>query len=234
MTLLTLLQTQAGGSNATASPGVGSLSLQGFAPTVVAQQNVTVAPAIDTLVLTGLAPTVSTTGSATASPGTGALVLQGYPPTVTVPVSVSVSPGAGALTITGYQPTISTAEPIEGPLADTHDGISRTNWKAREDRGQKSRDELREIIRAAVTQAIGGPAPMPSMPAPTIDPKPLSGAARKQIAQTLLKTVEVPDGMATVRALTDEIRRIEKQIADQIEIDREIDEEDELILMWAA
>jgi hypothetical protein len=40
--------------------------------------------------------------------------------------------------------------------------------------------------------------------------------------------------MATVRALTDEIRRIEKQIADQIEIDREIEEEDELILMWAA
>lgn len=123
---------------------------------------------------------------------------------------------------------------VEGPLADTHDGYPRTNWKAREDRENKSREELRAIIRAAVTEAIGGPAPMPAMPAPTIDPKPLSGAARKQLAQTLLKTVEVPDSMATVRALTDEIRRIEKQIADQIEIDREIDEEDEMILLWAA
>jgi hypothetical protein len=83
MTLLTLLQQQAGGAtDANAAPGAGSLTLTGFAPTV------------------------SATSNATASPGSGALVLQGYPPTVTVPVSVSVTPGTGGLTIRGFEPTV--------------------------------------------------------------------------------------------------------------------------------
>jgi hypothetical protein len=82
MTLLTLLQQNAGSSDATASPGAGSLALQGFAPTV------------------------SATSNATASPGTGALVLQGYPPTVTVPVSITVTPGTGGLVIRGFEPTV--------------------------------------------------------------------------------------------------------------------------------
>jgi hypothetical protein len=95
-----------GGTDATASPGAGSLTLQGFAPTVSAEQNVTVSPGIDTLVLTGFAPTVSATQSQTASPGTGALVIQGYAPSVTVPTSVSVTPGTGGLIIRGFEPAV--------------------------------------------------------------------------------------------------------------------------------
>ena len=93
----------------TASPGIDTLVLTGFAPTVSVGTSVTASPGIDTLVLTGQAPTVSATSNATASPGSGAVVITGYPPSVTVPTSVTASPGVGALVITGYPPTVSTA-----------------------------------------------------------------------------------------------------------------------------
>jgi hypothetical protein len=66
---LTLLQQQAAAGSVTVTPGVGSLTLTGFAPTVTA----------------GSAPV-----SVTVTPGTGALVLQGYPPTVSPAPEVEV------------------------------------------------------------------------------------------------------------------------------------------------
>jgi len=104
---LTLLRPQGSGAvDATVTPGVGSLTLTGFAPTVTAQRNITVTPGAGSLVLTGRAPTVSATQSKTVLPGTGTLTITGYAPSVTVPTSVSVTPGAGGLTITGYAPTV--------------------------------------------------------------------------------------------------------------------------------
>ena len=66
---LTLLQQQAAAGSVTVTPGVGSLTLTGFAPTVTAG---------------------STPVSVTVTPGCGALVIQGYPPTVSPAPEVEV------------------------------------------------------------------------------------------------------------------------------------------------
>lgn len=79
---LTLLQQQAAAGSVTVTPGAGSLTLTGFAPTVTAEQNATLTPGSGALVLTGLAATVSATSNISVTPDTGALVLQGYTPTV--------------------------------------------------------------------------------------------------------------------------------------------------------
>lgn len=108
--LSTLPAAAGGGTDVTVTPGAGSLTLTGFAPTVTATSNATVTPGAGSLTLTGLAPTVSATQSQTVTPGTGALVITGYAPTVTVPTSVTVEPGTGGLTITGYAPTVDNGE----------------------------------------------------------------------------------------------------------------------------
>jgi hypothetical protein len=103
---LSTLPDAGGATNVTASPGAGSLTLTGYAPTVTAQQSRTASPGVGSLTLTGFAPTVSVGTSATALPGTGALVLTGYAPSVSVPTSVSVTPGTGGLVIRGFEPTV--------------------------------------------------------------------------------------------------------------------------------
>jgi hypothetical protein len=77
-----LLLAAGSGNSVTVTPGAGSLTLTGFAPTVTAQQNATASPIAGALVLTGLAPTVSATQNQATSPGTGALVITGHAPTV--------------------------------------------------------------------------------------------------------------------------------------------------------
>jgi len=69
MTFLTLLQPQAAAGSVTVTPGVASLVLTGYAPTVTA----------------GSAPV-----SVTVTPGCGALVITGYPPTVSPAPEVEV------------------------------------------------------------------------------------------------------------------------------------------------
>lgn len=111
MSLLLLFQSAGGGgTDVTVTPGIDTLVLTGFAPTVTATSNVTVTPAIDTLVLTGQAPTVTATSNVSVTPAIDTIVIQGYAPTVTVPTSVSVTPGAGSLQITGYAPEV-----VSGP-----------------------------------------------------------------------------------------------------------------------
>lgn len=103
---LSALPEAGGGTSVTVTPGAGSLTLTGYAPTVTATQSATASPGAGSLTLTGFAPTISTTQGANVTPGTGALVITGYAPTVTVPTSVTVTPGTGSLTITGYAPTV--------------------------------------------------------------------------------------------------------------------------------
>ena len=134
-----------GGGDATALPGVGSLTLTGLAGTVAA--NSSAAPGLQALVITGLAPTVAASSSAApgiqalvltglaptvsagvvTTPGIQALALTGLAPTVTAgsaPVDVTVTPGAGELVLQGYDPTVTvpvdvTVSPALGALIFT-------------------------------------------------------------------------------------------------------------------
>jgi hypothetical protein len=91
------------GSGVTVEPGVGALTLTGFAPTIGTP--VTVNPGTGALVFTGFAPVISS--GPTITPGTGELVLTGFAPTIGLPVTIT--PGTGELAITGFAPSITTA-----------------------------------------------------------------------------------------------------------------------------
>ena len=105
-----------GGVDVTVTPGVGSLTLTGYAGTLTADSSAT--PGVQALAITGLAPTVSAAFSAT--PGVGSLTLTGLAPTVTA--ASSATPGVQALALTGLAPTVtgaSSADPGPGSLTLT-------------------------------------------------------------------------------------------------------------------
>lgn len=84
-------------------PGVGVLTLEGFAPTIAIQApNVTVTPGTGVLDLVGFAPTVLT--PIVVLPDVGTLSLAGFAPTVLI--ATLVQPGAGVLTLAGFAPII--------------------------------------------------------------------------------------------------------------------------------
>jgi len=92
----------------TVSVPAGSLTLTGYAPTVVTTANQTVAVPTGSLTLTGYAPTVVASDHKTVSVPSGTLTLTGYAPTVSVAANVLVSVPSGTLTLTGYAPTVVT------------------------------------------------------------------------------------------------------------------------------
>ncbi len=103
-------------SSLTASPGVGSLTITGQAPSVKVTQSA--APGVAALSVTGLAPTLR--GNETVRPGVDALAIAGQAPTANLPQSAA--PGAGALTLTGLAPIANlkqSASPGAGALTIT-------------------------------------------------------------------------------------------------------------------
>lgn len=98
---------EASAGGVTATPGVESVEITGYAPTVTASDHQSVTPANETLEITGLAPTVTATDNKTATPGTEAVEVTGLAPTVTIGGSQSVTPGTESVTITGLAPTVS-------------------------------------------------------------------------------------------------------------------------------
>jgi hypothetical protein len=96
---------QTGSSNSlTISPGVGSIILTGFAPTVT--MDVTISPGVGAVTITGFSPTVTNnaSGALTVNPGVGAVTITGFAPSVLI--GMTVSPGLGGVTITGFAPTV--------------------------------------------------------------------------------------------------------------------------------
>ena len=88
------------GAGLSANPGLGALTLTGYAPTAIVPERIS--SGLGALTLTGIAPTV--TQQLKVSSGLGALSLTGLAPTVTQ--QVRVSSGLGALTLTGLAPTV--------------------------------------------------------------------------------------------------------------------------------
>lgn len=69
---------------------------------IVTSPNIT--PGVGTLTATGYAPTVG--GNRSASTGVGSASFTGYAPTVGTSMSPSITPGVGALTLGGHEPTV--------------------------------------------------------------------------------------------------------------------------------
>lgn len=93
-----------GGTDTPVNPGVGTIAITGYAPSIAQTANQAVAPDVGNIVITGYAPTISQPQA--VNPGVGSLVITGYAPTVTQNVDVPVNPGVGTIAITGYAPTV--------------------------------------------------------------------------------------------------------------------------------
>ncbi len=113
-----------GGSTATATPGVGSVTVAGLAPSIVPKER-TVAPGVGAVTLAGLTPTETrekaiapglaslsvgglspneTDERGNVGPGVGATTLQGLAPTLTK--ETVLQPGVGSAVVGGLQPTV--------------------------------------------------------------------------------------------------------------------------------
>jgi len=99
------LQNTGGATNLT--PGVGTLAITGFAPTVAQTVNQALTPSAGALTLTGFAPTLAQPQAVT--PSVGALAVTGYAPTLAQSANQTLTPNAGALTLTGFAPTVTVA-----------------------------------------------------------------------------------------------------------------------------
>lgn len=106
----------------TVDPLLGSLTISGLIPTVVAGDNKIIQPDAGGLTFTGQIPTADTSDLKVVQPGTGSLTLTGYvnynyggpglrligyEPAVVIEATVATAePGAGSLALTGYAPTL--------------------------------------------------------------------------------------------------------------------------------
>lgn len=89
---------------AVATPGLGEITWEGFAPTATVSANVSASPGIGELTIEGFAPTVIVTSGAEATPGLGELSIEGFAPTAVASANVSASPGLGEISIEGFAP----------------------------------------------------------------------------------------------------------------------------------
>jgi hypothetical protein len=98
------LQNTGGATNLT--PGVGTLAITGFAPTVAQTANQALTPSAGTLTLTGFAPTVAQGAAQAVTPDAGLLAFTGYAPTLTQSANQALTPSTGTLTFTGFAPAV--------------------------------------------------------------------------------------------------------------------------------
>lgn len=213
-------------------------------PAASGSTDVTVTPGAGSLTLTGYAPTVTATSNATVTPGAGALVLTGYAPTVTVPTSVTVTPGTGSLTITGYAPTVTAGGQPSQDFRNVLDGPGERYWldkKKREKADRKKREDERlaalEIeLRQAEADAAAGKKPKARKATKTELPDPLTElvtepAIKPPRAALKPKVIETPE---LIRAKADAVEAVAVAQAQAEALQRQYDEEAAIILLLAA
>ena len=107
----------AAASGTTITPGSGSVTLAGAAPTATKTANQWSTPGAGSVSLTGYAPSVQNGASYLITPPAGAVVLAGAAPSVTASNAATITPGAGSLTITGAAPVLTLTLPAPAPAA---------------------------------------------------------------------------------------------------------------------
>jgi hypothetical protein len=92
----------------TVTPGVASLALTTFAPTVTASDHKLVTPTTASLTLTTFAPSV--TVGVNVVPATASLTLTAFAPTVGITDHQLVTPGTAGLTLAAFAPTVTASD----------------------------------------------------------------------------------------------------------------------------
>tara|TARA_S200002703_G_scaffold1263_1_gene2212 strand:+ start:12001 stop:13455 length:1455 start_codon:yes stop_codon:yes gene_type:complete len=124
---LYLVPTARGGTGITVTPGSGSLTYTGYAPTVSVTNNKIVEVPAGSLTYTGYVPSVTASNHQTVEIPVGSLTYTGYAPSVAVDNNITVEIPVGSLTYTGYAPTVITPVSVEIPVGSlTYTGYAPT------------------------------------------------------------------------------------------------------------
>lgn len=111
------------GAPVTVTPGTGTATWTGFAPTASVSNNQTVTPGVGAGTWTGLAPTATGGAGLTVTPGVGQGTWTGLSPTVTATANQTVTPGVGEATWSGFAPTAT-----GGSGLTVRPGVGQANW----------------------------------------------------------------------------------------------------------
>lgn len=254
----TVSRTTTGGQSV--APSVGSITITGYAPTVAQTVNRAVSPAVGSIVITGYAPTIAQ--PKTVRPGVGSISITGYAPSVARTANQAVAPGVGSITITGYAPTVSrttggpqTVSPGVGQIVVTGYApeVSQSGATAADTGDFMVRRPKKVYIRRRGNILLFDTAEQADayieaeeQAQEAID-KAKSRGAKKRIAARVLKDVEKPEEVISIGALEraidaqqlpfDMVALLKQQdyqrIAEiQRDIQRMIDEEEELLLLF--
>ena len=110
----------------TITPGAGTVTLAGAAPSATRTANQWSTPAAGAVSLTGYAPSVQNGASYSITPPAGAVVLAGAAPSVSASNATTITPGAGSLTITGAAPVLTLTLPAPAAGAIVLQGYAPT------------------------------------------------------------------------------------------------------------
>jgi len=88
------------------TPPVGSATFTGYAPTILNGASFNITPSVGALSFTGYAPTAFVTDPHPITVPVGSAAFTGYTPTVNVAGNTSIAPAVGSMTFTGYAPAL--------------------------------------------------------------------------------------------------------------------------------
>lgn len=158
------LQAAGGGGGTSVTPGAGTLTIAGYAPTIARTAGQNIQPGAGSLILTGYVPVITRSTGQTVSPAAGVITITGHVPAVARTVNHSVAPGSGSIAITGPIPTVTRTtgrivQPGAGALTLT--GYAPT----------VARTAAQSVHPGAGALALTGYAPTVTQAAPAADPR---------------------------------------------------------------
>lgn len=110
ITISSFIPTVAASNHQSVTPGVRSLTTAYFAPTVTASDHKSVTPGTLATTTTRFAPTVNITNNQSVTPSVLSLTTGAFAPTVNVSNNQSVTPGLLPLTTTKFAPTVTASD----------------------------------------------------------------------------------------------------------------------------
>ena len=209
--------------NTAINPGVGTINITGWAPTLAQTTfgDTAINPLTGNIQITGPAPTLAQTANQALVPGTGNIQITGWAPTVTVAsASIDLTPGTGTIRVTGWAPTLTQSG------ADNWGGVSSNRyWRPY----QLRKEEWEKKIPPVVVQAIERVARSAKTgQAAVAELEDELGAAQHQARYARMLQALQESQFNTLKALRGQQL---KQIADA-ERERERDDEETVLLLF--
>lgn len=155
-------------------PGVGDVTIDGFPPIFGSGAPVTMAPGVGDIALAGFAPTFGL--PVTMLPGVGDLAVAGFAPTFGLPVTMA--PGVGLVFIEGFAPTFDTGVVVVPPAQPAAGGFMRILYTEEAKRRRRKKRPEEVVIEV---ESLKGPQPLPEPV--SRETRPLKGLPRAVVVE---------------------------------------------------